>query len=124
MIGTKVACIFLYGIVALAGDVVIHLDGAPVSRQVIRYQCDANASKELVTLVSEKVIAAEIRRRSWRVQAVQQRVDKMLELSESRAKMYAEQMAKLDTLLPSAIGEDDLAAIPLRELRRRLGARL
>ncbi len=46
MIGTRFAWVFIYATTAVAGDVVIHLDSAaPVSRQVIRYQCDANASK-------------------------------------------------------------------------------
>jgi membrane-bound inhibitor of C-type lysozyme len=46
MIRTRFAWVFIYATTAVAGDVVIHLDGAaPVSRQVIRYQCDANASK-------------------------------------------------------------------------------
>jgi membrane-bound inhibitor of C-type lysozyme len=46
MTGAKLAGVFIYGLSAMAGDIVIHLDSAsPVSRQVIRYQCDAQSSK-------------------------------------------------------------------------------
>jgi hypothetical protein len=38
--------------------------------------------------------ASEIRRRNWRVQVLQHRVDKMLEMSDARARMYAEQMGE------------------------------
>ena len=48
-------------------------------------------TKELKAAVAERVISAEIRRRSWRVQVLQHRVDGMLRLSEARATMYAEQ---------------------------------
>jgi hypothetical protein len=37
------------------------------------------------------VISAEVRRRTWRVQVLQNRIDAMLALSEARAAMYAEQ---------------------------------
>lgn len=47
--------------------------------------------KELKTAVAEKVISAEIRRRNWRVQVLQNRVDAMLALTEARAAMYADQ---------------------------------
>jgi hypothetical protein len=46
--------------------------------------------KELQTVIAERVVTAEVRRRSWRVQVLQNRVDKMLALSEARAKMYAD----------------------------------
>jgi hypothetical protein len=46
MIRTRFAWIFIYAATAVAGDVVIHLESeALVSRQVIRYQCDANGAK-------------------------------------------------------------------------------
>lgn len=45
--------------------------------------------KELKTAVADKVILAEIRRRNWRVQVLQDRVDRMLALSEARAIMFA-----------------------------------
>ena len=48
--------------------------------------------KELQTAIAEKVISAEIRRRSWRVQVLEDRVNGMLALSASRAKLYAEKM--------------------------------
>jgi len=47
--------------------------------------------KELKTAVAEKVISAEIRRRNWRVQVLQNRVDRMLALSDARAIMFAMQ---------------------------------
>src|SRR5450631_1463589 len=46
--------------------------------------------KELQTVIAERVVTAEVRRRSWRVQVLQSRIDKMLALSESRARMYAD----------------------------------
>jgi hypothetical protein len=46
--------------------------------------------KELKAEIASHVVAAAVRRRSWRVQILQARVDKMLALSESRAKMYAD----------------------------------
>jgi hypothetical protein len=46
--------------------------------------------KELKTVVAERVVAAEIRRRNWRVHILQTRLDGMLQLSQSRATMYAE----------------------------------
>jgi hypothetical protein len=46
--------------------------------------------KELKETIAERVVSSEIRRRSWRVQVLQQRLDGYLALSESRAKMYAE----------------------------------
>src|ERR1039457_6152143 len=45
--------------------------------------------KELQTVVAERVISAEVRRRSWRVQILQSRIDAMLALSEARALEYA-----------------------------------
>jgi hypothetical protein len=54
---------------------------------MIRYQ---RAYKELKT-VAERVISAEVRRRSWRVQVLQTHIDAMLALSEARAAMYADQ---------------------------------
>jgi hypothetical protein len=49
----------------------------------------ARAWKELQTVVAERVISAEVRRRSWRVQILQNRIDAMLALSEARAREYA-----------------------------------
>jgi hypothetical protein len=46
--------------------------------------------KELQTAVAERVVASEIRRRNWRVEVLQQRVEGMLALSAARAKEYAE----------------------------------
>jgi hypothetical protein len=46
--------------------------------------------KELISTIAERVVTAEIRRRSWRVQILQARVDGLLALSEARAKMYAD----------------------------------
>ena len=45
--------------------------------------------KELKVAVAERVITAEVRRRSWRVQVLQSRIDAMLGLSEARAIEYA-----------------------------------
>ena len=42
---------------------------------------------ELKTTVAERVISSEVRRRSWRVQLLQTRIDKMLALSVARATM-------------------------------------
>jgi hypothetical protein len=46
---------------------------------------------ELKTTISEGVVASAIRRRSWCVQLLQNRVDRMLALSDARALMYADQ---------------------------------
>jgi hypothetical protein len=48
--------------------------------------------KELQTIVSERVVACEVRRRSWRVQVLQDRIEAMLALSQARAVMYAGEM--------------------------------
>src|ERR1039457_6640817 len=45
--------------------------------------------KELKVAVAERVITAEVRRRSWRVEVLQKRIDSMLALSEARAVEYA-----------------------------------
>jgi membrane-bound inhibitor of C-type lysozyme len=38
--------VLVQAVTALAGDLTIHLEGiAPVSRKLVQYQCDANASK-------------------------------------------------------------------------------
>ena len=38
--------VFLYAATAFASDVIIHLEGvAPITRQLIQYQCDAGATK-------------------------------------------------------------------------------
>jgi hypothetical protein len=50
--------------------------------------------KELQTVIADRVVTAEVRRRSWRVQVLKSRVDKMLALSEARAKMYADSMSE------------------------------
>jgi hypothetical protein len=50
--------------------------------------------KELQTVVAERVVSAEVRRSSWRVQILQNRLDKMLALSEARAVMYAEELGE------------------------------
>jgi hypothetical protein len=47
--------------------------------------------KELMETITQNVISAEIRRRNWRVQVLQNRVDAMLALTEARAAMYADQ---------------------------------
>ena len=46
--------------------------------------------KEFQTVIAERVVTAEVRRRSWRVQVLQNRIDGMLALSQARAKMYAD----------------------------------
>jgi hypothetical protein len=46
--------------------------------------------KELKAEIGSRVVAAEIRRRNWRVHILQTRLDGMLQLSQSRATMYAE----------------------------------
>jgi Terminase small subunit len=46
--------------------------------------------KQLKTVVAERVITAEVRRRSWRIQILQSRIDAMLALSEARAIEYAD----------------------------------
>jgi hypothetical protein len=50
--------------------------------------------KELQVVVSERVIASEVRRRSWRVQLLQTRIDKALAASEARAVMYADELSE------------------------------
>ena len=47
--------------------------------------------KELMETIAQNVICAEVRRRTWRVQVLQNRIDAMLALSEARAAMYADQ---------------------------------
>ena len=47
--------------------------------------------KELMETIAENVISAEVRRRTWRVQVLQNRIDAMLALSEARAALYADQ---------------------------------
>ena len=42
-------------------------------------------------MIAHNVIAAEVRRRTWRVQVLQNRIDAMLALSQARAAMYADQ---------------------------------
>jgi transposase-like protein len=44
---------------------------------------------ELQTVVSERVIAAEVRRRSWCVQVLQERINSLLALIEDRAAKYS-----------------------------------
>jgi hypothetical protein len=46
---------------------------------------------EIKAQVAERVISAEVWRRTWRVQVFQNRIDAMLALSEARAAMYADQ---------------------------------
>ena len=50
--------------------------------------------KELQTAVAERVVSAEVRRRSLRVQLLQDRIDKALALSQARATMYANEMGE------------------------------
>jgi hypothetical protein len=50
--------------------------------------------KELQTAVAERVVAAEARRRSWRVELLQNRIDKAIALSQARATMYAQEMGE------------------------------
>ena len=50
--------------------------------------------KELQTAVAERVVAAEARRRSWRVELLQSRIDKAIALSQARATMYASEMGE------------------------------
>ena len=40
------------------------------------------------TVVCERVVAAEVRRRSWRVQVMQKRIDSLLALIDDRANKY------------------------------------
>src|SRR5450759_4126696 len=54
--------------------------------------------KELQTAVAERVVSAEIRRRNWRVQVLQQRVDGMLALSAARAEMYRSAVGEAQTV--------------------------
>ena len=48
--------------------------------------------KELQTVITERVVTCEVRRRSWRVQMLQQSLERMLALREARAAMYAGEM--------------------------------
>jgi hypothetical protein len=50
--------------------------------------------KELQTAVAERVVAAQARRRSWRVELLQDRIDKAIALSQARATMYASEMGE------------------------------
>jgi hypothetical protein len=48
--------------------------------------------QEQQTAFAERVTSAEVRRRSWRVQVLQNRINAMQALSESRAVIYADEM--------------------------------
>jgi hypothetical protein len=65
--------------------------------------------KELTTAITERVIASEIRRRSWRVQVLQSRLDKMLAFSEARAKMYAAEMGESHQVQVANFAEEQAA---------------
>jgi hypothetical protein len=74
-------------------------ESRPLARRVAPSRLRENESvseriKELQGIVAEKVIDAEIRRRNWRVQVLQQRAEKMLALSEARTRMYADEVGE------------------------------
>src|SRR5450756_2045330 len=69
--------------------------------------------KELRTAVAERVVSAEIRRRNWRVQVLQRRVDGMLALSAARAEMYRSEVGEAQT-----VKVNDLAEEPDSETQR------
>ena len=79
--------------------------------------------KELVSAVAEKVMAAEIRRRNWRVQVLQERVNTILELTEL---MAIEEGCRVKPVLiepmpaaPQAIGRISPRIRRRRNTRRR-----
>jgi hypothetical protein len=45
----------------------------------------------MVSTIADRVISAEVRHRTWRVQVLQNRIDAMLALSQARAALYADQ---------------------------------
>jgi hypothetical protein len=57
-------------------------------------------TNEILTIVLEKVISAEIRRRSWRSRFCSSVSKKMLALSDARVAMYAREMGEMPALLP------------------------
>src|ERR1019366_7224997 len=65
--------------------------------------------KELQTAVAERVVSAEIRRRNWRVQVLQQRVDGMLALSAARAEMYRSAVGEAQTVKVNDRAEERVA---------------
>ena len=82
--------------------------------------------KELQTDVAERVVAAEARRPSWRVELLQKRIDKALALSQARATMYANEMGEEEKATSSLGGEDKRTVTIIREevylaMRRDLG---
>jgi hypothetical protein len=54
--------------------------------------------KEFQTAVAERVVACEVRKRSWRVQQLQNIIDRSLATIEARAVMYHDQMGEGRTL--------------------------
>src|ERR1035437_1219173 len=65
--------------------------------------------KELQTVVAERVVSAEIRRRNWRVQVLQQRLDGMLVLSAARAEMYRSAVGEAQTVKVNDRAEERVA---------------
>ena len=65
--------------------------------------------KELQTAVAERVVSAEIRRRNWRVQILQQRLDGMLALSAARAEMYRSAVGEAQTVKVNDRAEERVA---------------
>jgi hypothetical protein len=65
--------------------------------------------KELQTAVAERVVSAEIRRRNWRVQVLQQRLDGMLALSAARAEMYRAEVGEAQTVKVNDLAEERVA---------------
>ena len=65
--------------------------------------------KELMETIVENVISAEVRRRTWRVQVLQNRIDAMLALSEARAAMYADQKEEAHEFQVNTLAEERAA---------------
>ena len=63
----------------------------------------------MVSTIADRVISAEVRRRTWRVQVLQNRIAAMLALSEARAAMYADQKEGVHEFQVNTLAEERAA---------------
>jgi hypothetical protein len=77
--------------------------------------------RELMETIVENVISAEVWRRTWRVQVLQNRIDAMLASSEARAAMYADQKEGAHEFTVNTLAEERAAIDEGRRCRRAEG---
>ena len=65
--------------------------------------------RELQNAVAERVVAVEASNRSWRLRVLQDRIDRMLALSDARAVMYGNQLGEARRRLVNNAAEQKLA---------------